>query len=173
MRAPDTEKRDLSVMLDNEGNMPNPPRAARNAPHRSRRFRILWHLALAVTMAATTLPLMSERSPALEAAVVRGLRELDLGARLEQRCDIEAMSRIAKAKEGYSPDRIVAAATADTKVDGDSIKGAGAAFRSKGKWYGLSFDCKTSADHMDVLSFDYKIGPAIPESKWDDYGLWR
>jgi len=26
---------------------------------------------------------------------------------------------------------------------------------------------------MKVLSFEYQTGKAIPESKWEDYGLWR
>ncbi len=110
---------------------------------------------------------------ALDAAIVKGLRELDLGARLEQRCDYEAMLRIAKDKKGYRPDRVVAGATAEAKVEGDQIQGEGAAFRSKGKWYRLSYVCKTSDDHMDVLDFDYQIGDAIPEDKWDQYGLWE
>ena len=47
-----------------------------------------------------------------------------------------------------------------------------AAVRSKGKWYRLSFVCKTSADHMSVLSFDYKIGDAIPKEHWEEYNLF-
>ena len=109
---------------------------------------------------------------ALEAAIVRGLRELELGARLEQRCDIEAMTRIAKDKKGYRPDRVVAGATADAQAEGDKLQGEGAAFRSKGKWYRLSYVCRTSDDHMDVLDFNYEIGAAIPEADWEKYGLW-
>jgi Domain of Unknown Function (DUF930) len=53
------------------------------------------------------------------------------------------------------------------------LEGAGAAFRSKGKWYKLSYVCKTSDDHMDVLDFNYEIGAPIPESDWEKYGLWN
>ncbi len=128
---------------------------------------------VAAALALAALPLLTNSAAALEAAIVKGLRELDLGARLEQRCDYEAMTRIAKDNKHYRPERVVAGATADPKVDENSIEGSGAAFRSKGKWYRLSYDCKTSADHMDVLDFSYKIGDAIPEADWEKYGLWE
>ncbi len=108
----------------------------------------------------------------VDASALAGLKNLDLGTRLEQRCDIEAMARIDHDKKGYAPERVVAAATADTKVDGDSLQGRGAAVRSKGKWYSLTFVCKTSADHMQVLSFDYQIGDLIPKEKWEEYNLF-
>jgi Domain of Unknown Function (DUF930) len=128
---------------------------------------------LILASALVVAPPLAAPSAALEAAIVKGLRELDLSARLEQRCDIEAMTRIAKDKKGYTPERVVAGATADTKVEGDLLEGAGAAFRSKGKWYKLSYVCKTSDDHMDVLDFNYEIGAPIPESDWEKYGLWE
>ncbi len=137
-------------------------------PHRLRPLSKTLILALALSAAPPFVP----PSAALEAAIARGLRELDLGARLEQRCDYEALTRIAKDKKGYRPDRVVAGATAEAKVDGDSIAGEGAAFRSKGKWYRLSYVCRTSDDHMDVLDFNYKIGEPIPEDEWEKYGLW-
>ncbi len=56
---------------------------------------------------------------------------------------------------------------------GDTVKGTGGAFRSKGQWYAFSFTCKGTPDHLKVLSFSYKIGPRIPETKWASYGLWR
>ena len=59
------------------------------------------------------------------------------------------------------------------KVEGDTIKGKGGAFRSRGQWYQFSFTCKTTPDHLKILSFDYRVGEKIPEDKWDDYGLWR
>jgi Domain of Unknown Function (DUF930) len=138
-------------------------------PHRLLAFSKTVILALALS---ATPPFVAP-SAALDAAIVKGLKELDLNARLEQRCDIEAMSRIAKDKKGYRPDRVVAGATAETKIDGDSIEGDGAAFRSKGKWYQLSYVCRTSDDHMDVLDFNYKIGEAIPENDWEKFGLWE
>jgi hypothetical protein len=82
------------------------------------------------------------------------------------------MARIDRDKKGYSPERVVASATADTAVEGDALVGKGAAVRSKGKWFRLSFVCKTSADHMKVLSFDYQIGDAIPKESWEQFNLF-
>ena len=124
-------------------------------------------LAAAILMPPTVGPAF-----ALDAAIVKGLLELDMGARLEQRCDYEAMLRIARDQKRFSPDRVVAGAMEAAKADGDVLSGDGAAFRSKGKWYGLSYVCKTSDDHMNVLDFDYRIGDLIPEDKWEEYGLW-
>lgn len=109
---------------------------------------------------------------ALDPAVVKGLRLLDMTTRLEQRCDIEAMDRIARDEKGYRPDRIVAAATADTRMEADEIEAGGAAVRSKGMWYRMSYVCRTSDDHMQVLDFSYEIGEAIPESDWENFGLF-
>lgn len=136
-------------------------------------FAIARRKELVALTLASGVALAPPPAAALDAAIVKGLRELDMGARLEQRCDIEAMTRIAKDTKDYSPDRLVAAATAAPKVEGDKIEGDGAAFRSKGKWYRLSYVCRTSDDHMDVLDFDYKIGEPIPKEKWDEYGLWE
>ena len=114
------------------------------------------------------------RAAALDAAIVKGLRELDLGARLEQRCDYEAMTRIAKDKKRYRARprrgrrrRRMRRSTA-TRSRAQAPPSA-----RKGKWYRLSYVCKTSADHMDVLDFNYKIGDAIPEADWEKYGLWE
>jgi hypothetical protein len=132
--------------------------------------KLALRIAALAVLSATSLSASS--ALALDAAIVKGLLELDLGARLEQRCDIEAMTRIDKDSKKFSPDRVVAAATAEPKVDGNALHSVGAAFRSKGAWYSLTYDCKTSDDHMDVLSFDYEIGDEIPEDKWSAFGLW-
>lgn len=101
------------------------------------------------------------------------LHKLDPATRLEQICDIEAMRRIKRDPNSYRPDRAVLAATSDPKTAGHIIEGTGGAFRSKGKWYGFSFKCEASDDHMQVLAFDYKLGEAIPENQWAKDGLWQ
>ncbi len=101
------------------------------------------------------------------------LRLLDPSARLEQVCDIEAMAQIRREAKEFRPDRAMASALAEPKASAASLEAKGAAFRSKGKWYQLSYVCQTSPDQMKVLSFDYKIGAAIPEDRWDGYGLPR
>ncbi|MGB9367073.1 MAG: DUF930 domain-containing protein [Xanthobacteraceae bacterium] len=108
---------------------------------------------------------------AIDAKVERTLRQLDPDARFEQICDLEAMQRIGKDK-AYKPERSIVGALADPKVSDTTMTGTGGAFKSKGQWYQFSFTCKTSPDHMQVLSFSYRIGDPIPQEQWEKNGLW-
>jgi len=102
----------------------------------------------------------------------RSLQALAPSARLEQICDYTAMTKIRAAGE-HRPDRAVGYAISEGKVTDNTLVADGAAFRSRKKWYRLSYTCKTTPDRMKVLSFDFKIGSEIPEEKWSAYGLWR
>ena len=118
-------------------------------------------LALMVTAAAA------------DSRIERSLRQLAPRERLVQLCDYTAMKRIRHDDRKFRPDRAVADATIATRVSDDTVKAAGAAFRSRGKWYALSYTCKASPETLKVESFTYKIGEEIPESKWASYGLWQ
>jgi hypothetical protein len=109
---------------------------------------------------------------ALDAPMEAGLLKLDPETRLEQRCDAEVLERIAKEDTRFHPDRVVAYATQEPKVQGDEIKTKGGAFRSNGEWYHVAYRCQTAADHMEVLSLRYKIGGRIPEDEWEQYNLY-
>ncbi|GAB1580535.1 DUF930 domain-containing protein [Phyllobacterium phragmitis] len=123
-------------------------------------------LILPLILATTILPAM-----AMSGSVVKQLMKLDPATRLEQRCDVEAMERIRSDPSRFSPDKVLAYAFAEPVIGTDSIRTSGAAFRSGGKWFHLSFNCKTSPDHLKVLSFQYAIGSAIPESEWQQHYL--
>ncbi len=124
-----------------------------------------------VTLAAT----QNFVSPALAAEnrLDHALQMLAPAERLEQLCDFTAMARIRKESAEFRPDRAVANATAEPRTRDHAIEAKGAAFRSRGKWYALSFACSASPDHMTVVSFHYKIGAEIPEAKWVSDGLWQ
>lgn len=109
---------------------------------------------------------------ALDARIKAGLLKLDPLTRLEQRCDVEVLDRIAENDRRFRPDRVVAYATQEPKVEGDEIRTRGGAFRSKGEWYRVSYRCRTAPDHMEVLSLRYRIGAKIPENEWDRYNLY-
>ena len=100
------------------------------------------------------------------------LSRLDPQTRLEQVCDLEVMRRIRRTGR-YLPDRAKSYVISEPKTSGHTLVAEGAAFRSKGKWYELSFTCKATSDHLKVLSIDYRIGKIIPESRWSGYGLWK
>jgi hypothetical protein len=108
---------------------------------------------------------------AIDARVERMLEQLDPDARFEQVCDLEAMQRIGKDK-AYRPERTIVSALAVPNVADTTMSGSGGAFKSKGQWYQFSFTCKTTGDHMQVLSFSYKVGEPIPQGEWEKNGLW-
>lgn len=114
-------------------------------------------------------------TPALanDARFIASLARLDPQTRLEQMCDYEAMTRIGRRGQPYRPDRAKSDVVTPPRRLGDTLAGTGGAFRSDGHWYQFSFTCKTSPDHLRVLSFDYQVGAMIPEAKWNGYGLWR
>ena len=101
------------------------------------------------------------------------LRRLDAATRLDQICDYEAMLRIGHDPNRFHPDRAKAEVISTPRRTENSIITDGGAFRSGGRWFSLSYSCKTTPDHMTVISFSYHVGNAIPESDWSKYGLWR
>ena len=125
----------------------------------------------AVILLVTLLPVTS--ALAMDPRFAASLKKLDPQTRLEQVCDLEAMSRIDRDANPYHPDRAKTDVISHPVHAGDTVTGKGGAFRSKGRWYSFSFACKGTSDHMQVLSFSYKIGEPIPESKWAALGLWR
>lgn len=103
---------------------------------------------------------------AADQRALNSLKQLDLDERLEQRCDLEAMERIARDKGGFRPDKVIAYTFSDPDVKGNRMAAAGAAFRSKGEWYRLDYDCRAGADHLAIEAFDYRIGAPVPKSEW-------
>ena len=53
------------------------------------------------------------------------------------------------------------------------MTGNGGAMRSRDKWYQFSFTCATTPDHLQVKSFDYKIGKSIPKEQWASLNLYE
>jgi hypothetical protein len=103
----------------------------------------------------------------------RSLKMLAPAERLEQLCDYTAMTRIREQNKDYRPDRAVANAMAEPVATGDTLEVAGGAFRSRKKWYGLSYRCTATPDHMTVVAFRFIVGEEIPEAKWASFGLWE
>jgi hypothetical protein len=101
------------------------------------------------------------------------LKLLEPVDRLEQLCDYTAMVHIRKDQRRFHPDRAVASALKPPKIAADSIEAKGGAFRSRGRWYEMTYSCSATPDHMKVLSFRISVGAEIPESKWAAYGLWQ
>src|SRR5262245_28229905 len=110
---------------------------------------------------------------AAEGRFERSLKMLAPAERLEQLCDYTAMARIREQSKDYRPDRAVANAMAEPVATGDTIEVTGGAFRSRKKWYALSYRCTATPDHLSVVAFRFTIGEEIPEEKWASFGLWE
>jgi Domain of Unknown Function (DUF930) len=124
---------------------------------------------LALTIGATLI--LATPATALDARFERSLERLAPIDRLEQLCDYVAMQEIRKDHKSFRPDRAVAGNAPHIKDH--AIVATDGAFRSRKKWYALSYSCTAAADHLAVTSFKYKIGEEIPEAKWASYGLWE
>lgn len=128
----------------------------------------LWLTTCALFFAVAT------PSWALDGRLKAGLLKLDPDTRLEQRCDAEALDRIARDDGNpYRPDRVVAYVFKTPQMKGDTIESPGAAFRANDRWYHLAYSCSTAHDRMQVLSFHYKIGDPIAQEDWSKYNLWQ
>lgn len=128
-------------------------------------------LALLVVSAAVATAFAAQAASPDE-KFEKALLKLDPSARLEQLCDYTALTRIRADDKNFRPDRAVANAMAEPQVTQDTVEAKAGAFRSRKKWYTLSYSCTATPDHLKVVSFNYKIGPEIPETKWAGYGLW-
>ncbi len=122
--------------------------------------------------AVALLLLTASPAFAIDPRIMSQLRKLDPETRLEQRCDIESLERIARDGKGFKPDKVVAYTFADPVHGENSIEAPGAAFRSKGEWYRLSYSCKTGPEHLDVKAFEFEIGEQIPRDDWARYYLY-
>lgn len=128
-------------------------------------------LLSASTVASLSLfGLMVSPSFAMNASEKAQLEKLDPETRLEQRCDVEAMERITR-EQKFSVDKVLAYAFSDPVTKENSIQADGAAFRSRERWYKLSFICETDQDHINIISFRYTIGDEVPHSQWDRHYL--
>lgn len=127
----------------------------------------VWFMMMGA-LCASALP----AAAANDARFLKSLQKLGPDERLEQLCDYTALAQIRKDRSDLRPERAVASAVAEVKVKNDTIEAKAGAFRSRGKWYALSYSCTALPDHLKVTSFTYKIGDEIPEEKWTTYGLW-
>lgn len=99
------------------------------------------------------------------------MMRLDPDARFEQRCNRRAIGSIRRAEKGYSPDEVVAYAFLKSEIKAGEVLAPGAAIRSQGKWYHLSYRCRPTHDGLGIESFDYTLGPQVPRNEWDEHYL--
>ena len=99
------------------------------------------------------------------------LRSVNGEERMIQLCGLEAMEQVQRWKPDYEPDRVVAYAMSEVKIEGNAVLSDGAAFRSKGAWYALAFRCDLSRDRQQVSAFRFVVGRPIPANLWEARNL--
>jgi hypothetical protein len=99
----------------------------------------VWCLTLAVASAFAIAAQAAQAAGANDARFFKTLERLAPAERLEQLCDYTAMTQIRKDQRNFRPERAVANAGAEVKTKGDTIEAPAAAFRSRKKWYALTY----------------------------------
>jgi hypothetical protein len=114
-------------------------------------------------------------SPALARAnhksIEDQLMKLDPQTRAEQRCNSRVSGIANREHKGFNADEVVAYAFADSALKGTLVSAPGAALRSRGRWYHVSYVCKVSPDGLEVESFEYKLGDEVPRALWAEHYL--
>lgn len=91
--------------------------------------------------------------------------------RVTQLCNIEGIEQIKRAESRFAPDTVVGYAFADLVQRGLTLTAAGGAFRSRRRWYGITYSCTVGADLASVSAFSFEVGEPIPEAEWDAHSL--
>jgi hypothetical protein len=112
-------------------------------------------------------PMSSEQRKRIDAEMLK----LELGTRMEQRCNARAMGIVRREHWPMNPDEGVPSAFADADVDGVTVHAAGAAIRSGGNWYHIAYDCMTTGNGLDIVTFRYSLRAVIPKSEWSLHDL--
>ena len=99
------------------------------------------------------------------------LMKLDPQTRAEQRCNSRVSGITNREHKGFNTDEVVAYAFADSELKGTVVSAPGAALRSHGRWYHVSYVCKVSPDGLNVESFEYKLGDEVPRAQWAEHYL--
>ncbi|WP_319946678.1 DUF930 domain-containing protein [Ochrobactrum quorumnocens] len=90
--------------------------------------------------------------------------------RIVQICGIEALEQVRHQRPGTFPDMLAPSAGV---VSETSFAIRDGAFRSRGKWYAIDFQCQVDTKAMKITNFSYSLGRAIPEGQWDSRQLPR
>lgn len=94
------------------------------------------------------------------------LAQMDDAERIEQLCNLEAMSQIHAWKAEFEPDRVVAYAMGGTTLAKTVMQADAAVFRSKRQWYRLTFRCELTPDRKKISGFAFTVGNPVPRGEW-------
>jgi hypothetical protein len=105
--------------------------------------------------------------------VEKALDKLEPVTRMMEVCGIKAGEELRQERAYKSVNRVVVDAIEAPDIKNNVVTGIGGAFRDKGHWYQLRFECTLSEDQRSAVSVDFVVGDEIPEDHWEEYGLWK
>ncbi|HET6389999.1 DUF930 domain-containing protein [Hyphomicrobium sp.] len=112
-------------------------------------------------------------SQANAASIDQTLLKLDPEERAHQVCILKGIDDLNRSKKLKRVDRLKTSILSRATFDGTTVVAKGGAARAKDRWYQVKFTCAVTKDQMKATSFEFEIGPEIPESEWEDLGLWK
>jgi hypothetical protein len=115
----------------------------------------------------------STQTALADASMDRVLKELQPEERAHQVCNLRGLDAIRKGSHLKGIDRVATTIQKPAVFKDNTVTAKGGAVRAHDRWYFLDFTCAVTDDQMRAKSFTYKLGGEIPESKWEDYGLWK
>lgn len=126
-----------------------------------------------ISMASLGLALQYGHAHAYETSLRPQFERLEPDTRLEEVCDTEVALRLNREQRGLAVDKVVSYTFRQViQEKNNKIVANGAAFRSRGKWFHLKFECQTGPKHMDVHMLTYTAGAEIPRSQWARHYLY-
>jgi hypothetical protein len=108
-----------------------------------------------------------------DASMDRVLKELEPEERAHQVCTLRGLEAIRKGSRLKGIDRVKTSTRSRAGFKDNIVTATSAAVRANHRWYSLKYKCSVTSDQMRATSFDYQLGEEIPESEWEDYGLWK
>jgi hypothetical protein len=117
--------------------------------------------------------LFSLASTAHAGPVDQALLKLGPEERAHQACVIKGIEELRRGKRLPGADRLQTGILSPAVLDGTTVLAKGGAVRAKDHWYALKFTCAVTPDLSKAISFTYELGAEIPETEWDELGLWK
>jgi hypothetical protein len=101
------------------------------------------------------------------------LKELEPEERAHQACTIRGLDAIRKGSHLRGIDRVKTSTQARAVFKDNVVTATSGAVRANHHWYSLKYKCAVTADQMKAKSFEFQLGAEIPESKYEEFGLWK
>jgi hypothetical protein len=103
----------------------------------------------------------------------RVLKELDPEERAHQVCTLRGLGVLRRGTHLKRIDRIKSSTDKRALFKNNVVTATSGAVRAGDHWYSLKYKCAVTDDQMKAKSFDFQLGPEIPEDKYEDFGLWK